>query len=246
MIIAGPGTGKTKTLTHRIAHLIATFHSLCLKILQEQENFPQVSVIDDDERRILILEAIKEVKKKGLKISEKPKVLLDKIVSAKQQIQGPEDDLKEFSSEKNTEVLIFVYRAYQKLLFTQKLCDFEDLIYEVVKLLEKNNSIKNEYIKRFKFIFVDEYQDINHGQYRIIKALAPPDNPNTNLCVIGDPDQSIYGFRGSDVRYFSRFSQEYPQTKLISLKKITVQQKPFLKHHIRLLKIEWETKIFQS
>ncbi|MBT8357328.1 MAG: UvrD-helicase domain-containing protein, partial [Deltaproteobacteria bacterium] len=259
MIIAGPGTGKTRTLTHRIAHLIkekkalseniialtftnkaatemkerlqvllkgnktfpliATFHSLCFKILQEQKNFPQVSVIDDNERRALILEAIKEVKKKGIEIDEKPKVLLDKIVSAKQQILGPKDDLKEFAGEGKTKSFTLLYQTYQNLLSTQKLCDFEDLIYTVVKLLEKNNSIKNGYTKRFKFIFVDEYQDINHGQYRIIKALAPPDNPNSNICVIGDPDQSIYGFRGSDVRYFSRFTKEYNQTKIISLTK---------------------------
>jgi superfamily I DNA/RNA helicase len=259
MIIAGPGTGKTRTLTHRIAYLIkekkippknilaltftnkaamemrerlkilvnenktfplvATFHSLCFKILQEQENSPKVSIIDEDERSALFLRAIQVTQTRGIKTNERPKDLLNIIIKAKQQILGPSDELKEIIGEKNTEKLNLLYQAYQKLLFNQNLCDFEDLIYLVVKLLEKNDRIKNKYIRQFKYVFVDEYQDINHGQYRIIQALAPSDNPNRNLCVIGDPDQAIYGFRGSDVRYFSRFSQEYPHTKLISLTK---------------------------
>jgi len=276
MIIAGPGTGKTRTLTHRIAHLIkekkslpeniialtftnkaamemkerlkvllkssktfpliTTFHSLCFKILQEQENIPKVSVIDDDERRVLVLEAIKEIKKKGLKIDEKPKVLLDKIVSAKQQILGPEDNIKDRTGKKSAESFTLLYRAYQELLSIHKLCDFEDLICSVVKLFENNNSIKNIYTKRFKFIFVDEYQDINHGQYEIIKALAPLNNPNNNLCVIGDPDQSIYGFRGSDVRYFSRFTKDYHRTKIISLTKNYRSTETILKASHQIIK----------
>jgi DNA helicase II / ATP-dependent DNA helicase PcrA len=259
MIIAGPGTGKTRTLTHRIAYLIkekkaspenilavtftnkaaiemrerleilikknikfpriATFHSLCFKILQEQDDIPRLSIIDDDDRRPLILEAIKDIKKKGININESPKILLNKIVSAKQQLLGTDDDLKDIAGEKNTESFTILYKAYQNLLSTQKLCDFEDLIFFVVKLFENNDRINKKYTNKFQFVFVDEYQDINHGQYRIIQALAPPDHPNSNLCVIGDPDQSIYGFRGSDVKYFSHFTKDYTNTKIISLTK---------------------------
>jgi len=276
MIIAGPGTGKTRTLTHRIAHLIkekkalpenilaltftnkaamemkerlkvllkskktfpliATFHSLCFKILQEQDNIPKLSVIDDDERRALILEAIKKIKKKGLKIDEKPKVLLDKIVSAKQQIFGPEDNIKDKTWEKSGEAFTLFYRAYQDLLSTQNLCDFEDLICLTVKLFENDIGIIKTYSDKFKFVYVDEYQDINYGQYRIIKALAPPDNPNSNLCVIGDPDQSIYGFRGSDIRYFSRFTKEYNHTKIISLTKNYRSSKTILEASHQIIK----------
>ncbi len=259
MIIAGPGTGKTRTLTHRIAYLIkekkvspenilavtftnkaavemrkrlkvlikenikfpliATFHSLCFKIMQEQDDIPKMSVADDDDRRALILDVIKNIKKQGININENPKAILNKIASAKQQILGPDDDLKDIAGERNTEIFALFYRAYQKLLSLQKKCDFEDLIYLVVKLLENNDRINIIYKKKFRFVFVDEYQDINHGQYRIIKALATPDHPNSNLCVIGDPDQSIYGFRGSDVRYFSLFTKDYINTKIISLTK---------------------------
>jgi len=88
-----------------------------------------------------------------------------------------------------------------------------------VKLFEKNDKIRKKYIEKFKYVFIDEYQDLNHGQYRIIKALAPPDNTNNNLFIIGDPDQSIYGFRGSDVKYFARFNRDYNDAKVITLTK---------------------------
>ena len=259
IIMAGPGTGKTRTLTHRIAHLvkdnkvlpenilavtftnkaavemrerleilikgvkelplIATFHSLCFKILQEQKNIPKLSIIDDDERKSLVLEALKDIKKKGITINEKPQVFLDKVVYAKQRIIGPDDYIKDITGEKNAESFPLFYRVYQNLLATQKHCDFEDLIYMVVKMFENNDRIRKKYTDRFKFIFVDEYQDLNHGQYRIIKALAPPDNSNNNLCIVGDPNQSIYGFRGSDVKYFDRFNIDYNDAKVITLTK---------------------------
>jgi ATP-dependent DNA helicase UvrD/PcrA len=259
IIMAGPGTGKTRTLTHRIAHLvkdnrvlpenilavtftnkaavemrerleilikgvkkfplIATFHSLCFQILQQQKNIPKLSIIDDNERKSLVLEALKDIKKKGITINEKPQVFLDKVVSAKQQIIGPDDYIKDITGEKTAESFPLFYRVYQNLLATQKLCDFEDLIYMVVKLFENNDRIRKKYTDRFKFVFVDEYQDLNHGQYRIIKALAPPDSSNNNLCIVGDPNQSIYGFRGSDVKYFDRFNIDYNNAKTITLTK---------------------------
>jgi superfamily I DNA/RNA helicase len=162
---------------------------------------------------------LKDIKKTGININEKPQVLLDKVVYAKQQIIGPCDNIKKTNGEKNTKAFSLFYEAYQNILSTQKLCDFEDLIYMVVKLFENNDRIRKKYIEKFKFVFVDEYQDLNHGQYRIIKALAPPDSTNNNLCIIGDPNQSIYGFRGSDAKYFSRFTKDYNNTKVITLTK---------------------------
>jgi superfamily I DNA/RNA helicase len=86
-----------------------------------------------------------------------------------------------------------------------------------VRLLETDPKVCKRYRDQFQHIFVDEYQDLNHGQYRIIKALAPPNASKRNLCVIGDPDQAIYGFRGSDVRYFRRFVDDYPDSAVIQL-----------------------------
>ncbi len=130
--------------------LIATFHSLCFKILQEQENIPKLSIIDDDERKILVLEALKDIKKRGITINEKPQVFLDKVVYAKQQIFGPDENFKKFNGEKNVESFFLFYKAYQNLLSTQKLCDFEDLIYMVVKLFEKNDKIRKKYMEQLR------------------------------------------------------------------------------------------------
>ncbi|MDY6790687.1 MAG: UvrD-helicase domain-containing protein [Thermodesulfobacteriota bacterium] len=276
MIIAGPGTGKTRTLTHRIAYLIkekevpaknilavtftnkaatemkqrlerllggikqfplmVTFHAFCYQLLQQQDNLSKISVIDDDERKATVLQAINDIKNKGLNINEKPNVLSDKIVYAKQHILGPDDDLKDITGEKNTEPFALVYRAYQNLLSAQKLCDFEDLIYLVVKRFEQNDIKNKRYTNKFKFVFVDEYQDINHGQYKIIKALAPPDKPAGNLCVIGDPNQAIYGFRGSDIRYFNRFTKDYSDSKIISLTKNYRSTKAILNASYQIIK----------
>ncbi len=248
LIIAGPGAGKTMTLTHRIAYLIknrnispenilavtftdkaaremrdrlksllisspdsvlprvATFHALCFQILKDEGN-PDYAVIDDDERKAFLSEAIRAVKQKGISLSLKPDVLSDKIVSAKQNILSP-GEIEEADFIKK------VYETYQALLAQECRYDYEDLIFNVVKLFESDAEIREKYSGRFRYIFVDEYQDLNQGQYRIIKALSPYDK---DLCVIGDPDQSIYGFRGSDVSYFQKFTQDYPESKVIRL-----------------------------
>jgi DNA helicase-2/ATP-dependent DNA helicase PcrA len=104
---------------------------------------------------------------------------------------------------------------YQGLLSKNHLLDFEDLVFETVRLLETNEIISRRYQGRFSFISVDEYQDINYGQYRLVRLLAPEGH---NLCVIGDPNQAIYGFRGADVRYFRRFCTDYPGARTIVLK----------------------------
>ena len=257
LIVAGPGTGKTRTLTMRIAHLMirkevstsnilavtftrkaaremqqrlrtilgdarklplaATFHSLCFKILNNLKTEGTEAIIDEDERKVLIREAIKQTKDHGIAVSQKPQKLLDRIISAKQQILSPDDLTQRDNVTVDARMLAEVYHSYQKLLSIQGLNDYEDLIFKVVRLLETDQNVCKKYRDQFQHIFVDEYQDLNHGQYRIIKALAPPNASNRNLCVIGDPDQAIYGFRGSDVHYFTRFVDDYPDTAVIQL-----------------------------
>jgi DNA helicase-2/ATP-dependent DNA helicase PcrA len=257
LIVAGPGTGKTRTLTARIAHLIvnknvsaesilavtftrkaaqemqqrlhmilgntskcplvATFHSLCFKILNELKTEEMELIVDDDERKAIISEAIKQTRSHGLSVFQKPQKLLDRIIAAKQQILSPDDLTEPNNVTADARMLAEVYHSYQNLLSIQGLNDYEDLIFKVVRMLEADPKICQKYRDQFQHIFIDEYQDLNHGQYRIIKALAPPNASNRNLCVIGDPDQAIYGFRGSDVRYFTRFVDDYPDTAVIRL-----------------------------
>jgi uncharacterized protein (TIGR00375 family) len=253
LIVAGPGTGKTLTLTHRIAYIITeknvstdnilavtftnkaaremrdrllllmddtkelpevtTFHSFCFKTLKDLNNDKNYAIIDDYDRKALIIEAIKQAEIKGNKVSTKPSDLLNMIISAKQNILSPQDNLKEINKSETKEFSA-IYKEYQNILSIQDLYDYEDLIFNIVRLLESDMDFCKQYQDKYKYIFVDEYQDLNQGQYRIIKALTKPDS---NICVIGDPDQSIYGFRGSDVRYFKNFLRDYPEAKAINL-----------------------------
>lgn len=257
MMVAGPGTGKTRTLTHRIAYLIgqkgiapqnilavtftnkaaeemrerlqillvgvhqlpfvATFHAFCFKVLNDLNETKAEIIIDDDNRKYLLSEAIRYVLNTGIQISLKTQSLLNKIIEAKQHILAPQDILKEPADEAEAKLVSEVYRTYQELLSIQGLNDYEDLIFKVVRLFETNYQVCRSYQDIYRHIFVDEYQDLNQGQYRIIRALAPPDNPNNDICVIGDPDQSIYGFRGSDITYFKRFAHDYPNAGIIHL-----------------------------
>ena len=254
IIIAGPGTGKTRTLTQKIAYLIqkkkisprnilavtftnkasqemrqrletifgkskiqpfiGTFHSLCFHLLNDFEK-KSYTIIDEKDRELLLLDAINRVKETGVQIKTKPKKLLKRIISAKQNILHPEEWPDKIPSEKN-DCFQTVYQSYQNLLEIQKFYDYEDLIFKTVQILETENKVAASYRTHFQYIFVDEYQDLNHGQYRIIKSLAPP-GVDRNICVVGDPNQSIYGFRGSNVKYFKRFIKDYPDAKVIKL-----------------------------
>ena len=256
LIVAGPGTGKTRTLTHRIAFLmmkkkvsahrvlavtftnkaaqemrerlkgllpdtrslplVATFHSLCYRILNEQNETPK-DIIDDHHRGILIAEALSQVQKPGCQVSLKPKQILKHIIAAKQQILDPDEFEKINAADSQIKIISDIYRTYQNMLSIQNLYDYEDLLFHVVRQFETNEEFCKKYQKKYQHVFVDEYQDLNQAQYRIIRALAPAINSVKDLCVIGDPDQAIYGFRGSDVKYFNRFISDYPATGVINL-----------------------------
>ncbi|MBW2410383.1 MAG: ATP-dependent helicase, partial [Deltaproteobacteria bacterium] len=259
MIVAGPGTGKTRTLTHRIAWYIlkkkiepgnilavtfthkaayemrerlqlllgdgsqlpwvATFHGFCLKLLKDRHPQRKMTIIDDDERRRLVSEALKRAQTKDKKISMKPQTALRNIIEAKQRILDPDEYERRAGAAEDSQIRQTgeIYRIYQQILSIQQLHDYEDLIFNVVRLLESDLDVSQTYRQIFRHIFVDEYQDLNQGQYRIIRALAPPESPNRDICIIGDPDQSIYGFRGSNVEYFKRFGRDYAGAQVIHL-----------------------------
>ena len=257
LIMAGPGTGKTRTITHRVAYLVTqknvppenilavtftnkaaqemkerllklfhgesllptvgTFHSLCYQILKNEFNGTNDffhTIIDDQDQHILVKEAIGRANKSGNLSSIDDNDVLAWIITAKQQILSPFDDLSNIQSLGEPSLYIEIYRLYQELLSIFRVMDYEDLIFKTVNLFEKSPPTREAYQQKFKYIFVDEYQDLNYGQYRLIRSLSPP---NKNLCVIGDPDQCIYGFRGSDAQYFRRFSDDYPKAKIVFL-----------------------------
>jgi uncharacterized protein (TIGR00375 family) len=257
LILAGPGTGKTHTLTCRIAHLITvkkvepqhilavtfthkaaeemrqrlqamrcdlmtlpligTFHSVCLGLLQETNPNHAITLIDEREQVELIVAAAEQVAESGMLVSLKPLALQERIVRAKQQVMAPEQLAPSPSTPPAEQCVYAVYQAYQYLLDSQGQADFEDLIFKVVKRLESDPEFQEMCRNRFRHIFVDEYQDLNQGQYRMIRALAPTHAGGGSLCVIGDPDQSIYGFRGSDSTYFRKFIKDYPNACTVTL-----------------------------
>jgi DNA helicase-2/ATP-dependent DNA helicase PcrA len=256
MIVAGPGTGKTHTLTCRIARqisergisadrvlavtftnraaeemrsrlrgllgeshtlpVISTFHGLCLQLLLEDNPEPAFGIIDDDEQIGLLRQAAAMAAQSGVSVPLNVPALQSRIMRAKQNLLLP-DDLPESASHVPEEQCVAaVYRAYRQLLESQRLVDFEDLIFKTAKRLEGpefGRSCRN----RFQHVFVDEYQDLNYGQYRIIRSLVPTGSGENSLCVIGDPDQSIYGFRGSDSRCFRKFLEDYPGAEVLHL-----------------------------
>ena len=255
IIAAGPGTGKTRTITCRMAALmnerqvpaseilavtftnkaaremsqrltamlapgaamptIATFHGLCRKILKEREPSFTGTLADDEMRQAVMADVIDRVKRIYPEKMVSLGTAVDFVVEAKQQLLRPEADLSAICPEGEDLVqLQSIYRNYAMLMQLQEMIDFEDLILEAVDGLEKDPTWRRQLRSRFVHLFVDEFQDINHGQYRLIRLLAPE---QANLCVIGDPDQAIYGFRGSDVRFFSKFSKDYPDSRRIGL-----------------------------
>jgi superfamily I DNA/RNA helicase len=173
-------------------------------------------IIDENDRKNIISDAIKHVEKNGQTVTVKPKTLLEWIASTKQLIRPPEACADEIAGSKKR-IFLTVLRCYQNLLSIQGLCDYEDLIYKTVHLFEEDKDIIKKYRRRYKYVFVDEYQDLNHSQYCLLKKLVPPERKNRNICVIGDPDQLIYGFRGSDVKYFNNFISDYPDARVFRL-----------------------------
>jgi uncharacterized protein (TIGR00375 family) len=256
LIVAGPGTGKTFTLTRRVARLVmeknvstdnilavtftnkaaqemharlhrlmgdgcamplvATFHSFCYRLLKEEGHDPG-SIISEDYRRGLIADARQYLINSGTTMDLNPRQILQRIQAAKQQILLPEEFEKTSADMPKDKQVLKLYRSYRDMLAIQGLSDYEDLIFNIVRLFETDPSLRRKYRLRFEHIFVDEYQDLNQGQYRIIRALAPDESSIKDLCVIGDPDQAIYGFRGSDAKYFNRFVQDYPGAGVIHL-----------------------------
>jgi DNA helicase-2/ATP-dependent DNA helicase PcrA len=247
IIVAGSGAGKTRTLTQRIAHLItqknaapesilaitftnkaaqemqerlaalvgkttaeritiSTFHAFGAAILRQHWR-NDFSILDETQREKLV---------KTLFLgpsSQARRQFLQQLSTAKQHLLGPDDPQLTHLCPGDPDFAIR-YRAYHDALQRDNLLDFDDLIYQTVRLLQTNAHILADLHARYRWISVDEYQDLNRGQYHLLRLLT---QDGANICVIGDPDQAIYSFRGADPSYFRRFLQDYPQARKIIL-----------------------------
>ena len=194
-----------------------TFHAICAKLLRRHDGgLPgfdsHFAIYDtDDSKRVM-----KEVQRQ-LRIDEKylpHKLLLHAVSRAKDQLVAPEDYVREFGNERKHQQIAEAYALYQKLLSQANAMDFDDIIVHAVRLLEQNQEVRGQYQRRFRYILVDEYQDTNHAQCRLVSLLAAG---HGNLCVVGDDDQSIYRFRGATIENILQFEHQFPQARVIRL-----------------------------
>ncbi len=267
LIIAGAGSGKTKTLTHRVAYLIkdykiparsilavtftnkaaqemkerimkilhptadanfkyslygnadlpvlGTFHAICSKILRSeiealgyQKTF---HIVDDQDQQILLKRILKELEIDSQQFA--PRAILAAISKAKNELMSPE----QFKNQANgyyEEVVAKVYFLYQARLKENNGLDFDDIIMFTVELFKNFPAVLEKYQNQFQYIMVDEYQDTNRAQYLLINLLA---SKHRNLCVVGDDWQSIYKFRGADIKNILNFEKDYAEAKVIHL-----------------------------
>ncbi|HFH8735455.1 TPA: DNA helicase PcrA [Streptococcus agalactiae] len=195
--------------------LIATFHSMCVRILRREADYigynRNFTIVDPGEQRTLMKRIIKQLNLDTKKWNERS--ILGTISNAKN------DLLDEIAYEKQagdmyTQVIAKCYKAYQEELRRSETMDFDDLIMMTLRLFDQNKDVLAYYQQRYQYIHVDEYQDTNHAQYQLVKLLA---SRFKNICVVGDADQSIYGWRGADMQNILDFEKDYPQAKVVLL-----------------------------
>ena len=254
LVLAGPGSGKTRVLTQRVAHLIAnegvrpyqmlavtftnkaaremdnrvramlgglasdglwlgTFHSICARLLRrEAEQLPfdaSFVIFDDDDQQRVVKNAVRD-----LNLDEKtyrPASVHAAISRAKNELIFPDDyPIQTYRDE----VVKRVYARYQEALKQNNAVDFDDLLLWTAYLLSEFPAVREKYAQRFHHVLVDEFQDTNFAQYTLLKHLA---SAHGNIFVVGDPDQSVYRWRGADYRNVQRFEQDYPEAQVILL-----------------------------
>ncbi|ANM32194.1 hypothetical protein ABI59_10445 [Acidobacteria bacterium Mor1] len=254
LVLAGAGSGKTRVITHRVAHLIlerrvssfrifavtftnkaagemkerierllggtrldgwvGTFHSLCLRILRRhaveaglQSGF---NIYDSADQLAVVKRILKEVL--GEDDSDPPRTFLSKISRAKNAMETPEELAKHPNPARK--LVAEVYGRYEEALRQANAVDFDDLLLRTVRLLHENEQVRAIYAERCEHLLVDEYQDTNRPQYLLVKALS---SHHGNVCVVGDEDQSIYRFRGAELRNILDFERDHPGTVTIRL-----------------------------
>ncbi len=262
LILAGAGSGKTRVITHRIAHLISaihvppsavlavtftnkaagemrarvtslledlalpsaplisTFHSFCVRLLRRdgdglapiRPGFTRTFSIYDDEDQLAIIKAA--YKRMGLDEKAMPyRATLSQISQAKSVKETPQEMYSKSADPRVTKVAA-VYEEYEKALRQANALDFDDLLLESVRLLYHDEATREAWNRRLSYIMIDEYQDTNRSQYELMRLLT---QRHDNVCVVGDEDQSIYSWRGADIRNILDFEKDYPNAKIIRL-----------------------------
>jgi DNA helicase-2/ATP-dependent DNA helicase PcrA len=255
LVVAGAGSGKTRVLTHRVAHLInacgvkpqeilaitftnkaagemrerledmlggvaraiwiLTFHAACGRILRREatrlgyrSNFTIYDQADQIRLTKSVLEELDRDPKRFV-----PRGIHSQISTAKNNLVSPEEYASRVSSFYD-QTVADAYDLYQRRLFASNALDFDDMLFLTVRLLESFPEAREKWSNAFRYILVDEYQDTNHAQYRLLQLLA---EKHKNLFAVGDPDQSIYAFRGADIRNIMEFERDFPGTRVIPL-----------------------------
>ena len=195
---------------------VMTFHAMCVRILRNHGDVlgfkNGFSIYDESDKKALLKRIVKD-----LKIDEKiyPVSYLGSVISScKEAEEDPDDYIENNSMNFKAETVAKVYARYMEDLQQNNAMDFDDLLWNAVKLFEVSSEVLSYYQERFKYIMVDEYQDTNYLQYKLIHALAEKSH---NLCVVGDDDQCIYQWRGADIRNILDFEKDFPETKVIKL-----------------------------
>ena len=197
---------------------IGTFHSMCLRILRrdiEKIGYSSNFVIYDSyDQATLIKECMKEAN--VISDTMKPSYFSSVISNAKDELITPDKYEEKYAVDLKTRFASKIYGLYQKKLKKNNAVDFDDIIVLTIKLLKENKEVLDYYQNKFRHILVDEYQDSNHAQYILINLLA---QKHRNLCVVGDDDQSIYGWRGADIRNILEFEKDYSDAQIIKLER---------------------------
>lgn len=195
--------------------LIATFHSMCVRILRREADHigynRNFTIVDPGEQRTLMKRILKTLNLDPKKWNER--AILGTISNAKNDLID-EVAYVALAGDMYTEIVAKCYEMYQKELRQSEAMDFDDLIMLTLRLFDKNPDVLTYYQQRYQYIHVDEYQDTNHAQYQLVKLLA---SRLKNICVVGDADQSIYGWRGADMQNILDFEKDYPEAKVVLL-----------------------------
>ena len=195
--------------------LIATFHSMCVRILRRDADHigynRNFTIVDPGEQRTLMKRILKELNVDPKKFTER--TILGTISNSKNDLVTAESYAKN-ANDLYSEIVAKAYKRYETELKRSESMDFDDLIMNTILLFDKNPDVLAYYQGKFQYIHVDEYQDTNHAQYQLVQLLA---KRFKNLCVVGDADQSIYGWRGADMQNILDFEQDYPEAKVVLL-----------------------------